>query len=419
MRRVIERFEQWAMAPRSLGRRVRDGLAIAAVLLFVPIVGLTALAADKPFWHTIWSPGSSAPSAYTSAPNFTSARAGVPAAPRRLSELFRTPTPEMLGEYAPLPPLWQTPVRSFEDTYPELTAALALIEAQSRVHVEPLAPLPAVDSYVAESPPAGTAPEVAPSTRSPERPAEDMATASAPAEPKPSDSAPEAASHQTADATGARGEADKGNGNASGNGNGSGGANDSPAPTENAGGNGNGGGNGNASGDGDGGSNDDQGGNDHGNAGGDGEGNGDEDGNVDGNENGDANENCSDNAANIEAGNAEAGNAETNDGGAETPASDEESNGNGNADGNGDGGNSGNDNGADEGEGKHACDGANAADEGDSENDGANADGQDNGSGNDPDDKQNQDGGNNPGSTPPGQDKKAGRRHGFTKRKRL
>ena len=84
MRQLIERIEQWAMTPRSLGQRVRDGLAIAAVLLFVPIVGLTALAAPswaiehatKPFWHKIWSPGRAHPPP-TPPPRTTSARAAI------------------------------------------------------------------------------------------------------------------------------------------------------------------------------------------------------------------------------------------------------------------------------------------------------------------------------------------------------
>ena len=418
MRHLIERIEQWAIAPRSLGQRVRDGLAIAAVLLFVPIVGLTALAA--PSWAieraaTIWSPDSNSTSTYTSAPNFTSARAAIPAAPRPLSELYPTLTPAMLGPYVPLTPLWQAPVRSFEDTYPELTAALALIEAQSRVHVEPLSPLPAAPLYTDDTSAAETGTDAeGTSARAPELPAEDVGAATAPTEPAANDTGSASAPEQNGDPPAAAGGADKGNGN--GNGNGNGGGNDLPASTEHASGNGGGNANGESNGQGSGNENapdtqastENEGGNDKPGAddGGGGNGGGDENGGGEdnGNGNGNAGQNCGDNTS--------AGNPEPTESSAEEVTADQSDAGTGNG------------NGKDKNGTANALDNAGeiSACERDSsggtEQGSGNGNGNDNAGSNNPDDEKNKDGGNSPSSTPPGQDKKAGRRHSFTKRGR-
>jgi hypothetical protein len=76
MRRLIEQSGSGSSVLRALGQRARDWLALTAIFLLVPLVGLTALftppwAVDRvtaPLWHTVWSPIGSALTAYHEAP---------------------------------------------------------------------------------------------------------------------------------------------------------------------------------------------------------------------------------------------------------------------------------------------------------------------------------------------------------------
>jgi hypothetical protein len=76
MRRLIEQARDSIGARYALSRRVRDGIALAAIFLLVPVVGLTALVAPPwavarvaaPLWRTVWAPVGSTLGAHHSAP---------------------------------------------------------------------------------------------------------------------------------------------------------------------------------------------------------------------------------------------------------------------------------------------------------------------------------------------------------------
>src|SRR5688572_31848137 len=111
MRHRNEQVRWSAIAPRSRGRRVREGLALVAIFLFVPIVGLSALAAPsgaleraaRPLWQTIWAPAGDTQSAFRSAPKLTAAApwTASSAALQAQNELLRAAALATPWAYAP------------------------------------------------------------------------------------------------------------------------------------------------------------------------------------------------------------------------------------------------------------------------------------------------------------------------------
>jgi hypothetical protein len=76
MRLLIKLTGRCANVQRALGRQAREWLALAAIFLIVPSVGLTALVAPPcavdrvtaPLWRTVWAPVGASLAAYQAAP---------------------------------------------------------------------------------------------------------------------------------------------------------------------------------------------------------------------------------------------------------------------------------------------------------------------------------------------------------------